>query len=177
MLDRPMNQWSERDFLRRAYIYARDHSIDPSTKCGAILVPNGDRVLQSTFGTNRFPPGVKCTPELLADRDKKIFRIQHAERDCITKAAMRGTATENATIFCPWFACNYCAQDIICAGIKRMVGHVSIMEKTPDRWRASIEEADEMLDEAGVKRDYLEGDLFDGDPAYRVLFDGEFWIP
>jgi hypothetical protein len=58
-----------------------------------------------------------------------------------------------------------------------MVGHVSIMEKTPDRWRASIEEADEMLDEAGVVRDYIEGDLFEGDPAYSVLFNGELWIP
>lgn len=176
MLNKHMNEWSESDFLRRAYIYARI-SPDKSTQCGAILVPDGDRVLQSTFGVNHFPLGVKCTPELLADRDKKIFRIQHAERDCITKAASRGISTFGATIYCPWFACNYCAQDIICAGIKRMVGHQSIMDKTPDRWRASIEEADEMLDEAGVIRDYLEGDLFDGDPTYAVLFNGELWIP
>jgi len=80
-------------------------------------------------------------------------------------------------MFCPWFACNYCAQDIICAGIKRMVGHVSIMRKTPARWRAAIEEADSMLDEAGVIRDYLDGDLFDSDPVYSVLFNGELWIP
>ena len=177
MLDKHMNQWSELDFLRRAYIYARDESVDKSTQCGAILVPDGNRVLQSTLGTNRFPPGVKCTPELLADRDKKLFRIQHAERDAIMKAAARGTATFGGTIYCPWFACNYCAQDIICAGIKRMVGHLPIMEKTPDRWLDSIHEADEMLDEAGVIRDYLEGDLFDGDPAYSVLFDGKLWVP
>ncbi len=177
MLDKPMGEWSERDFLRRAYIYARDHSVDPSTQCGAVLVPSGDRVLQSTMGTNRFPPGVHCSPELLANRDKKIFRIQHAERDCIMKAALRGTSTEGATMYAPWFACNYCVQDIICAGIRRMVGHLSTREKTPDRWRASIEEADEMLDEAGVERVYLEGDLFDGDPAYAVLFDGELWVP
>lgn len=177
MLDKSMDQWIERDFLRRAYIHARDCSVDPSTQCGAILVPSGNRVFQSILGTNRFPPGVKCTPELLANRDKKIFRIQHAERDCITKAASRGIATLGATIYCPWFACNFCAQDIICAGIKRMVGHVSVMNKTPDRWRASIEEADEMLDEAGVIRDYLEGDLFEGDSAYSVLFNQELWVP
>ena len=29
MLDKHINEWSERDFLRRAYIHARDHSIDP----------------------------------------------------------------------------------------------------------------------------------------------------
>ena len=177
MLDRPMNQWSERDFLRRAYIYARDHSIDPSTQCGAILVPARNGTSLVTFGTNGFPKGVKCTPELLANREKKYFRIQHAERDCIMKAAMQGFATDGATIYAPWYSCNFCAQDIICAGIKRMVGHVSIMEKTPDRWMMTIREADEMLDEAGVIRDYLEGDLFDGDPAYSVLFDGKLWVP
>ena len=176
MLDKHMDQWSEHDFLRRAYMHART-SPDTSTQCGAILVPNGNQVLQSTLGTNRFPPGVKCTPELLADRDKKIFRIQHAERDCIMKAAARGTATFGATMYCPWFACSWCAQDIICAGIKRMVGHESIMIKTPMRWLKSIMEADEMLDEAGVVREYLTGDLFEGDPAYAVLFNGELWIP
>ena len=177
MLDKPIDQWSERDFLRRAYIHARDHSLDPSTQCGAILVPSGDRINLATLGTNRFPPGVKCTPEILANRDKKIFRVQHAERDCIMKAARNGYATEGGTMYAPWYSCNYCAQDIICAGIKHMVGHVSIMEKTPDRWRASIEEANEMLDEAGVIRDYLEGDLFDGDPVYAVRFNQELWIP
>lgn len=176
MLNRPMNQWSERDFLRRAYIYARDHSIDPSTQCGAVLVPNNGTNLV-TFGTNRFPKGVKCTPELLADREKKYFRIQHAERDAILKAAMQGFPTDGAILYAPWYACSDCAKAIIGAGIKRVVGHVSIMEKTPDRWRTSIEEADEMLDEAGVIRDYLEGDLFDGDPVYSVLFDGKLWVP
>ncbi len=177
MLDKPMDQWSERDFLRRAYIHARDHSPDTSTQCGAILVPAGSRWNLATLGTNRFPPGVKCTPELLADRDKKIFRIQHAERDCIMKAARNGFTTDGAIMYCPWFACSYCAQDIICAGIKRMVGHQSIRDKTPERWMMTIREADEMLDEAGVIRDYLEGDLFEGDPTYSVLFDGELWIP
>lgn len=177
MLDRSMNQWSERDFLRRAYIYARDQSIDPSTQCGAILVPVSNGTNLVTFGTNRFPKGVKCTSELLADRKKKYFRIEHAERDAILKAAKQGFPTLNATLYCPWYACSDCAKAIIGAGIKRVVGHVSIMEKTPMRWLKSIMEADEMLDEAGVIRDYLEGDLFQGDSNYAVLFNGELWIP
>jgi deoxycytidylate deaminase len=131
----------------------------------------------ATFGANRFPKGVKVTPELLADRDKKLFRMQHAERSAICKAALNGYCTLNATLYAPWFACNECALDIIDAGIKLVVGHQTIMKMTPERWRASIEEADEMLDEAGVGRIYLEGDLFGGDPTYSVLFNGELWIP
>ncbi len=177
MLDKPMDQWSEHDFLRRAYIHARDYSIDPSTQCGAVLVPAGNDTNLVTFGTNRFPQGVKCTPELLADRVQKYFRIEHAERDAILKAARQGFPTDNATLYCPWYACSECAKAIIGAGIRRVVGHTTVMEMTPVRWMATIREADEMLDEAGVKRVYLEGDLFDGDPAYRVLFNGGFWIP
>jgi deoxycytidylate deaminase len=103
--------------------------------------------------------------------------MQHAERAAICKAALNGYSTLNATLYAPWFACNECALDIIDAGIKLVVGHQTIMKMTPERWRVSIEEADEMLDEAGVGRIYLEGDLFGGDPAYSVLFNGELWIP
>lgn len=177
MLDKPMDQWSERDFLRRAYIHARDYSLDPSTQCGAILVPNGNRLNLATLGTNRFPKGVKCTPELLANREKKYFRIQHAERDAILKAARNGYSTEGATLYCPWYSCSECAKAIIGAGIRRVVGHTIVMDMTPGRWTATIEEANIMLDEAGVIRDYLGGNLFDGDSAYQVLFNGELWIP
>lgn len=176
MLNKPMDQWSERDFLRRAYIHARDHSPDPSTQCGAVLLPKGGFDLV-TFGTNCFPQGIDCTPEMLANRETKYFRVQHAERDCILKAALNGFATHEATLYCPWFSCAECAKAIICAGIKRVVGHRSIFEKTPERWMATIREADKMLDEAGVKRVYLEGSLFHGDPDYAILFNGERWIP
>lgn len=176
MLDKPMDQWSDLDFLRRAYIYARDESTDPSTQCGAVLVPRGGINL-ATFGANHFPPGVECTPEMLADRDVKLFRMQHAERAAICKAALNGFATFGATLYAPWYACNECAKDIIDCGIRRIVGHQSIMDKTPERWRESIRQADKMLDEAGVERYYSEGDLFQGDTAYAVLFDGKLWIP
>ena len=176
MLNKHTDKWTERDYLRKAYIYARDHSIDPSTQCGAVLVPKG-RPNLATFGANHFPRGVKVTPKLLADRDKKLFRMQHAERAAIYKAALNGFATKDATLYAPWFACNECAKAIIDAGIKLVVGHQAIMQMTPERWRVSIEEADEMLDEAGVGRIYLEGDLFEGDCAYAVLFDGTLWVP
>jgi len=177
MLDKPMDQWSELDFLRRAYIYAKYHSIDPSTQCGAVFVPAEYRSNLVTFGANRFPKGVKVTPELLADRDKKLFRMQHAERAAIYKAALQGFPTIDGTLYAPWFSCSECAKTIIDTGVRRVVGHVSVMKKTPERWIDTICEADEMLDDAGVERVYLEGDLFQGDPAYSVLFDGSYWIP
>jgi deoxycytidylate deaminase len=114
---------------------------------------------------------------MLEDRDVKLFRMQHAERNAICKAARNGFATHEATLYAPWYACGECAKDIIDCGITRVVGHQSVRNMTPDRWSESIHRADKMLDEAGVVRIYLQGDLFDSDPAYAVLFNGELWIP
>ena len=172
-----MDQWIELDFLRKAYVYARDESTDPSTQCGAVLVPRGHGGTVATFGANHFPKGVECTPEMLADRDVKLFRMQHAERNAICKAAMSGFATLGATLYAPWYACGECAKDIIDCGITRVVGHQSVRNMTPDRWSESIHRADEMLEEAEVERIYLTGDLFDSDPVYSLLFNGRLWIP
>jgi hypothetical protein len=50
-------------------------------------------------------------------------------------------------------------------------------DKLHPTWMDEIEEADVMLDQAGVRREYLDADLFDSDPAFSVLFRGELWIP
>jgi dCMP deaminase len=172
-----LDQWTEKDFLRRAYINALDHSDDPSTQNGAVLVPAGSKANLVVYGANRFPTGVAVKPERLADRDTKLSFMVHAERDAIFRAALLGYPTHDATLYVPWFACAGCAQAIIVAGIRRVVGHWPMMCKTPNRWVEAIRNADEMLDEAGVERDYINEPLFDDDPVYQVLFNGEYWIP
>jgi dCMP deaminase len=159
-------------------MHAKMNSDDPSTQCGAVLVPAGPagyRNTQVCFGTNHFPKGVKVTPDRLADRDTKLFYMVHAERDVIYKAALRGISTLDATLYVPWFACADCAQAIIQSGITRVVGHQAVMDKTPERWMESIQAADQMLDEAGVKREYYTRSIFDND--FKVLFDGGLWTP
>jgi dCMP deaminase len=177
MLNKPLSEWTELDFLRKAYINARDFSNDPSTQNGSVLVPAGYQSGQVLFGANRFPDGIKVTSERLANRDTKLAFMQHAERDAIFKAVRNGIPTRDATLYCPWYACIECAKAIIGAGITRVVGHLQALQKTPDRWRENIQVAEKMLDEAGVDRVYHVGDLFDGDPDYRVLFDGKMWVP
>lgn len=169
---------TNRHWLRRAYINAKKNSPDPSTQCGAVLVPEGPAGYKNTqicFGINRFPKGVKVTPARLADRDTKLAFMVHAERDAIFKAALRGISTLEATLYVPWFACADCAQAIIQAGIRRVVGHKQVMDKTPARWVESIQFADTMLDEAGVEREYYDGQLFEDN--FKVLFDGTLWTP
>ena len=168
---KPLNQWTDADYLRRAYRYAVKKSDDPMTQNGAILVPAGDKSNLVVFGANQFPPGVEKTQ---ARRRDKHRYTEHAERNTIYIAALRGTPTADATLYVPWFACCDCARAIIIAGISRVVGHTQIMIRTPRRWMDEIAAADEMLDEAGVKREYYEGQLFDN---FEMLFNREVWTP
>ena len=142
------------------------------TQNGAILVPAGIKSNLIVFGTNRFPPGVEKT--LQRQRDKYRY-TEHAERDAIYTAALRGTNTEGATLYVPWFSCCDCARAIIMAGITRVVGHTDVMVRTPRRWTDEIAAADEMLDEAEVKREYYTGRLFDD--SFEMLFNRELWTP
>ena len=162
-------------WLRAAYQEAQLHSDDPSTQLGAVLRPAGHQGNQVCYGSNHFPRGIKLMPERLADRDVKLRYMEHAERDVIYKAALRGISTYEATLYVPWFACVSCARAIIGAGITRVVGHLQMMMGTPDRWQADILKADAMLDEAGVVRQYLDAKLFEDD--FQVLFNGSFWTP
>jgi dCMP deaminase len=164
-------------WLRTAYENARDFSDDPSTHNGAVLVPDGNISNLPCFGANHFPQGVEVTPERLADRDTKLLFMEHAERDAIFTAAIRGISTLNATLYVPWFSCAPCARAIVSAGIARVVGHKQMMDKTPERWVASIKAGDVILDEACVQRIYYDGPIFNATENFQVLFNGEFWTP
>lgn len=164
----------DRTWLSYAYRVAADHSTDPSTQNGAVLVDFG--IYQDGWAVcedaNRFPTGVIETPQRW-ERPLKYGYVEHAERNVIYKAAKHGYATENLTLYVPWFACSDCARAIIQAGIKNVVGHKAIFDMTMDRWKDSIAVAHGMLDEAGVK--YRMADVTIGE--VEVLFDGQLWRP
>lgn len=166
-----MNE-KDRKFLKQAYAYAAERSPDPSTQNGAILVLGFNVVAR---GANRFPRGIEVTAERL-ERPLKYSFICHAERDAIYDAARRGVSTEGLTMYCPWYACADCARAIIQAGIAEVIGHKTILDKTPDRWKGTIEIALGMLDDANVKHCFVGGDEGElGAPGVR--FNGEVWYP
>lgn len=157
-------------YLKEAVEAAAAMSHDPRTQNGAVLVgyPLDIRHEPVVIGAaNCFPAGIAVTPERL-DPAVKLKYMEHAERNVIYAAAKFGQATENATLYCPWFACVDCARAIICSGIKRCVGLQKPRDITPERWRATIAEADELLKEAGIKVD-----LLDITVGVEILFNGE----
>lgn len=157
--------------LRRAYGLAARLSVDPSTQTGAVLVDNFGSIIGEA--ANVFPGGVEATPARLADRDFKLTHIVHAEVGAILAAARLGLRTNKATLFAPWFACCNCAKTIIQSGVSRVIGHRKLMDATPERWQVDIRAADHMLDEAGVVRQYVEGEI----GGVTILFNKEPWTP
>ena len=76
--------------LRRCYGMAR-LSPDKSNQNAAVIYL--DRVIDEDElgrGINKFPPGLEVTPEMVTDREKKYFYIEHAERAAIYEAAKDG---------------------------------------------------------------------------------------
>ncbi len=171
--------WFNLNYLRRAYTNARTMSDDPSTQNGAVLVPRHNRATDYVYGANMLPRGIKIPKKVIAawTKEQKRRWMCHAERVVIHKAALRGIPTEGATLYCPWFACMDCARAIIESGITRVIGHEQMRRKIHPAWIEEIEEAGVMLDRAGVRREYLDADLFDSDPHEAVLFRGKLWIP
>lgn len=165
-------------WLLEAYRMAL-HSPDPSTQNGAIIVSESwvlskelDLDLMLGRACNTFPKGVENKPERL-ERPLKYAMVEHAERGAIYDAALNGHCTKGATMFVPWFACQDCSRAIICSGIKNVIGHKLMMDKTPPHWKESIETAFIMFKEAGIQFELIDGTL----NGPEILFNGETWIP
>jgi dCMP deaminase len=179
-MNKPITEWTDRDYLRRAYINARDMSDDPSTQNGSVLAPAKYPEHRLVYGANKLPRGISIPKKVITTLWTSAAKYRwmcHAEAVAIHRAAFLGVSTEGATLFCPWFACMPCARAIVESGITRIVGHKQMRDKLHPTWMDEIEEADTMLDAAGVQRHYIDADLFDSDPAYAVLFRDELWIP
>jgi deoxycytidylate deaminase len=155
-----------RSHLRHCYDVAEAFSDDLSNRNAAMIVykPPYGFICRS----NRLPVGVRKTDERIKSRPTKYDFIEHAERAVIYEAARLGVITHGTTMICPWFACADCARAIVCAGIRRVIGHKQRIEMTgrgrekvvdtvSDRWVNPISNGDIILREAGVELIYFDG--------------------
>jgi len=160
--------------LKLAYVFAKEKSPDPSTQLGAVLYYAND-ITPISYGANRFPDGVKLKPERLSDRSEKLFFIEHAERNAIFNAVRDGCEyIRSTTLYCPWYACSDCAKAIIGCGIRTVIGHKQAFDRTPDRWKESIQKAHQMFEETGVACYVFDGNL---GCDFDILFNGQLWRP
>ena len=135
-----------KNLLKDCYNYA-SKSNHPSTHTAALLV-DGDKVILR--GKNTFPPGVKYTKGRITGDNKHMYP-NHAERDLVYKAARQGIKTEGLTMVMPWLPCIPCANAVISSGIKKLVVHKQMIERTREGWQAELKDAVQILEEADVK--------------------------
>jgi deoxycytidylate deaminase len=151
------------NWLREAFIAARDYSQDTNSQTGSKIVnPITNRDI--SFGANRIHYGFKDRYEgggerILLGRPEKYRDLTHAERDGIYEANRKGISLIGATIYATWTPCVPCAELVLNNGIKRFVTHESTDrwynearkdQKGRNDWTESIEKAVSLLREGGV---------------------------
>ena len=134
-------KWIER-FLSMAELVA-SWSKDPSTKVGAVIVDDKQRVV--SVGFNGFPRGVQDRVDV--SRDTKLARTIHAEPNAILFA---NRSLAGCTLLVTRPPCSNCAALIIQSGITR-VAYNRPDDAFMERWGASVAESTQMFKEAGVE--------------------------
>lgn len=152
------------EYLRLACQFAAETSDDLRTQNGAVLAMKDGEPIDYLIGANRLPSHIHGGGRLFAPA--KYLFIEHAEREVIYTAARLGVQTDGATLYCPWFACCDCARAIIGAGIKEVVGLAILDVLTPERWRANVQTALQMLIEARIGTRWVADRV-----GAKILFD------
>lgn len=158
--------------MSKAYSHALD-SPDPSSQNGAVLCKrqsNGQLDVVSK-GFNHFYDGIE--PEV-ANRDEKLRRIEHAERDAIYQAAKRGVEVEGSIMVCPWAACSDCARAIIGSGVSALIVHRQRYLLTDKRWIDQVNEALNWIQASGIFLFEYDGVCPQTKP---ILVSGRLWSP
>ena len=137
-------------FMKMAALVA-SKSKDRSTKCGAVLVGEGNSVLG--VGYNGFPRGVDDDVEERHTRPTKYLYTEHGERNCIFNAAKDGIKTGGAKMYMSGkgLSCADCTRAIIQAGIVEVITGYGKFEGKGDLWEESMKASEIMFKEAGIK--------------------------
>lgn len=140
--------------LLKIALTAASNSPDPSTQNGAIIVDDDGNIVLGE-DCNRLPNNI-VMEEKHTVRPQKYYYFEHAERNVIFLCAKNGIRTNGKIMVCPWFACADCARAIVQAGIKEVIGFPRPLDQTNDRWKETCDVADQILDDAGVIRTYVQ---------------------
>lgn len=138
-------KWDIR-FMKLAKWWANENSKDPSTKCGAVIVHNVNKVI--SMGYNGFPSRMRDFTSMLENRDVKYQITLHCEENAIWLA--QGRNLVGATIYTwPFQSCAHCAALLAQYGIGRAVS-IQPSDDILSRWRDSINLSNRVMHEAAI---------------------------
>lgn len=135
-----LSKWDRR-FIDLAK-HVSQWSKDDSTRVGAVIVDNKNRVV--SLGFNGFPRGVDDKHH---NREHKLLKTLHAEDNALSFA---NKSTDGCTIYITHPPCSSCAARLIQHGIVRVV-HPEPIAEFLSRWEKSCLVALEMFNDAGVE--------------------------
>jgi dCMP deaminase len=154
-----------KEWLKECYAFAAQ-SKHPTTHNAAFII-DGDAIV--VRGKNDLPPGVKASSERLDGENRHIY-LNHAERDAVYRAAREGIKTDGLTMVMPWLPCVNCANAVISSGIKRLIVHKQMAERTREKWQQELRAAVTIMQETGILVIAYDGSV--GAKAYQ---SGEHW--
>lgn len=120
-------------------------SKDPSTKVGAVIVDEKNRVI--SIGYNGVPRGVN--EPVSGDREQKLLRTIHAEENAL---AFAYRDIEGCKMYVSFPPCAHCTAQIIQRGIKEVIYRSDApgIAEFLNRWAGNLQEAGAMFEEAGI---------------------------
>lgn len=137
-------KWHPR-FLRLAKEIS-SWSLDPSTKCGSVIVDKKKRIV--SVGFNGFPPGIKDEENLYKSRPDKYLRVSHSEANSLSFAER---PIDGCSIFIyPFLSCSTCTKLIITRGIVEVIT-LKMSDDLELRWGDDIKVSRELFSEVGIK--------------------------
>lgn len=138
-------------------------SKDPSTRVGACIVDNQNRILSIGYNgaPNGFHDDVFPWERVGSVLETKYAFVCHAEMNAILNYRGSRKDLENAKIYVDLFPCNECAKLIVQSGIKEVI---YLSDKFKNKNGVKTEDSDSvkasklMFDECGVKYHSIELD-------------------
>jgi len=154
-----MEKLTDIEYLREAFIVARDFSNDANTQTGAIIV-NQEGIIISRGANEIWGLG---NPSIKLSAPEKYEKLFHAEVTAIKKAQLKNYDLNGTTLYATWTPCQGCFDSSLEAGITRIVVPECTTEwyaernknKTSKDWTESIEEAKQKAIEQKVQYDII----------------------
>ena len=123
-------------------------------------------------GFNHLTPGLDNYPEW-SDRPLKYDATVHAESDAISKAAKNGIEIDHTIMYMPWIPCTKCYILMENSGIKKLIAHKEMVEKSPPHWEEDLNKTLFLARQGKFEIILYEGKI----GGVKALFNGEVWEP
>jgi len=104
-------------FMNLCFEIAR-RSLDPHTKCGAIITDESGSILSTGYNS---PPMGSLDMNIPKTSPEKYDYFEHAERNAIYLASRRGVSLENSIFYVTGLPCLECLRGIMQVGAQKVI--------------------------------------------------------